>query len=78
MISERMPTLCVLKIGASYLHNAVFILVAKAVENVVVVVVKIQQILVTWNSNFKINPNDINSKSSHKSFATSHNFEAQI
>ena len=69
-----------LKIGASYLHNAVFILVAKAVEKVVVVVVvvKIQKILVTWNSNFKINPNNINSKSSHKSFATSHNFEAQI
>jgi hypothetical protein len=36
---KRMSTLRVFKIGAFYLHNVVFILVAKAVENVVVVVV---------------------------------------
>jgi hypothetical protein len=47
MLSKRMPTFRVFKIGANYLHNAVFILVAKAVETVLVVVVKVQQILVT-------------------------------
>jgi len=41
-----MPTLRVFKIGASYLHNPLFILVEKVVEKAVVVV-KIQQILVT-------------------------------
>ena len=46
MLSKRMSVLRVFKIGATYLNNAIFISVAKAVEKVVVVV-KIQQILVT-------------------------------